>query len=119
MRVAVLGASPKEERYSNRAVKMLLDAKHEVIPIHPTAEAIHGIPCTGSLDALAPPLHTLTIYVGADRVPALLDDILALAPERVIFNPGTESEEAMNRLRDAGIRVVSACTLVLLQTGQF
>lgn len=119
MRVVVLGASPKEERYSNRAVKMLLDAGHAVIPVHPTAAAIHDIPCAASLDALTPPVHTITVYVGAERLPSLVDAILALQPARVILNPGTESETVLARLRDAGITVLCACTLVLLRTGQF
>lgn len=119
MRVVVLGASPKEERYSNRAVKMLLDAGHEVIPVHPAAASIHAIPCAATLGAVTPPVHTVTLYVGADRLPPLLDELLALKPERVIFNPGTESDAVMQRLRAAGIPVLSACTLVLLQTGQF
>lgn len=127
--VAVLGASPKPERYSNKAVKMLLDYGHEVLPIHPQAAEIHAIPCLKSLKSLKnlrnlknlaeQPLHTLTLYVGADVSRKLADDIIALQPQRVIMNPGSENPELAIILQQQGISVICACTLVMLQTGQF
>ena len=45
------------------------------------------------------------------------DAILALAPQRVIFNPGTENPELESALRRAGIDCIEACTLVMLRTG--
>ena len=50
---------------------------------------------------------------------AIIDDIVELAPRRVIFNPGAENPESYERLEAGGIEVVEACTLVLLRTGQF
>jgi hypothetical protein len=64
-------------------------------------------------------VHTLTLYVGPDRSRALIQDILDLAPGRVIFNPGTESREMELALDGAHIPHERACTLVLLRTGQF
>ena len=37
----------------------------------------------------------------------------------MIFNPGTENPGAYDRLKEAGIKVQEACTLVLLKTGQY
>jgi hypothetical protein len=48
-----------------------------------------------------------------------MEKIVALKPGRVIFNPGTETAELQHRLDEAGIPWLSACTLVMLQTGQF
>jgi hypothetical protein len=42
-----------------------------------------------------------------------------IKPRRVIFNPGTENPRLARSLRADGIEVEEACTLVLLQTGQF
>gem|GEM_PF-6343158 len=44
MKVAVLGASQNPERYSNKAIRMLLQHKHEVTPVNPaqsTSEGLH------------------------------------------------------------------------------
>ena len=118
-RVAVLGASPKEDRYSFRAVKMLKEHGHQPIPVHPAGHAVDGIPALKSLDEITEPLDTLTIYVNPTISSGELDRILALKPRRVIFNPGAENEELAAKLEAAGIEVVRACTLVLLQTDQF
>ena len=80
---------------------------------------IEGLPATQSLAEIKEPVDTPTLYVGPQRLTPLISDILRLAPRRVIFNPGTESPEAAAALDRAGITHLEACTLVLLQTGQF
>ena len=117
--VAVLGASQKPDRYSNRAVRMLKEHGHHVIPVHPKLETIENFPVVHELKDIQEPVDTLSLYVSPDRVDALIDQIVALKPGRVIFNPGTESKTAQERLTKAGIPFVQGCTLVMLQTAQF
>lgn len=45
--------------------------------------------------------------------------LIALAPRRVIFNPGSEDETLAEQLREQGIACENACTLVLLRSRQF
>ena len=118
-RVVVLGASPKPDRYSNKAVKLLLEHGHSVVPVHPAAVEIEGLQVVPNLPAVDGAVDTLTVYLSPAQSNGLLDDILALSPGRVIFNPGTESPHLKARLETAGIRTEDACTLVLLNTGQF
>ena len=117
--VAVLGASNNPERYSNMADRRLRDAGHHVIPVNPALSEFEGLPVAKSLGEIKEPVDTLTLYVGPQRLAALTDEILRLAPKRVIFNPGTESPELAAALDRAGITHLEACTLVMLQTGQF
>ena len=117
--VAVLGATPKEDRFSFKAVKMLREHGHNPIPVHPAGHDVLGIPGVKSLADITKPVDTLTMYVGAQISDGELDHILALNPRRVIFNPGAENEGLAEKLRAAGIEVVFACTLVMLQTDQF
>lgn len=117
--VAVLGASANPDRYSNMAVRRLREAGHRVIPVHPALETIEGFPVAKSLGEIREPVDTLTLYVGPQRLAALTDDILRLAPKRVIFNPGTESKDLAAALDRTDIPHTEACTLVMLQTGQF
>lgn len=118
-RVVVLGASPKTDRYSYRAVSMLKEYGHEVIPIHPREKEILGCKVQPSLAAVQGPVDTLTVYVGPARLQPLIPHIIDLAPQRVILNPGTESEEVQQALRTASINVVNGCTLVMLRSDQF
>jgi predicted CoA-binding protein len=117
--VVVLGASPKPERYSNKAVRALVEHGHRVIPIHPILKQIEGIPTVPALSGVKDPVNTLTLYVGPERGKELLQDMINLGPERVIINPGTESDKIEKELNAKGILVLRACTLVMLRTNQF
>jgi predicted CoA-binding protein len=117
--VVVLGASPKAERYSNKAVRALVEHGHHVIPVHPLLKQIAGIPTVPALSQIHDTVNTLSLYVGPERGVALLKDMIDLKPERVIMNPGTESDEIEEQLRANNIPVLRACTLVMLRTDQF
>jgi len=118
-RVVVLGASDNPERYSNKAVNRLRDNHHEVIPVHPKLDRIDGLEVVPNLGDIDGEVDTLTVYVSPKVSSALSDDIVALGPGRVIFNPGAENDELEAALAEQGIPTLRACTLVLLSTGQF
>lgn len=118
-RVVVMGASHKPERYSNQAIRLLREHGHEVIPVNPRLDETEGLKVVHSLGDITGAVDTLTMYVGAERSSALIEDILRLQPGRVIFNPGSENPELEQRLEAAGIAFEKACTLVLLRTDQF
>jgi len=117
--VAVLGASPKPDRYSNKAVRLLKENGYRVIPVNPAVDAIEGLAAVRRLEDITETVHTLTVYLGPERGEQLLDAMIRLKPGRVILNPGTESEAIHSRLEENGIPVLRACTLVMLRTGQF
>ncbi len=117
--VAVLGASPKEDRYSFKAVRMLKEHGHQPIPVHPKGHAVDGVDGVKSLEAIETGIDTVTVYVNAKISDGEFDRIVKLGPKRVIFNPGAENENLAGRLEAAGIDVVRACTLVMLRTDQF
>ncbi len=118
-RVAVLGASPKPERYSFKAVRLLKEYQYLPIPVHPTGHVVDGEKSVKSLDEITEPVDTLTMYVGPEISDKELDKILKLKPRRVIFNPGSENEALAAKLEEAGIEVIRACTLVMLRSDQF
>ncbi len=118
-RVGVVGASAKPDRYSNRALRMLMDYGHSVVPVSIRDESILDVPCVQDLESIDGGLDTVTMYVSPARQDGVIDALLDRPPRRVIFNPGTESPPNQTRLREAGIEEEEACTLVLLQTGQF
>lgn len=117
--VVVLGASPKPERYSNKAVKKLVKHGHRVIPVHPVVEEIEGLKVKKGLSEISESVDTLTLYIGPQNLSHLISSIIQLKPKRVIMNPGAESEELAQALEQAGIPYLKKCTLVLLDSGEF
>jgi hypothetical protein len=118
-RVVIVGASDNPERYSHRAQLLLKQHGHEVVPVHPKLAQIEGVPVVADLSAITGPVDTVTMYVGPAISAGLGDKLAALKPRRVIFNPGTENAVLEQQLSAAGIACEEACTLVLLNTGQF
>jgi predicted CoA-binding protein len=117
--VVVLGASNKPERFSNMAIKKLIQHGHRVVPVHPRLTEIDGVPVISDMENIDESIDTLTLYVGPQRIQPLIEKIVALHPKRVIFNPGTESVSLENRLAENNIAFVRACTLVMLDSGDF
>jgi predicted CoA-binding protein len=118
-RVALLGASPKPHRYAYQAQELLQAMGYPVIPVNPAIPEVLGVPVTRHLSEIDGPVQTLTLYLGSARLEPLIEDIVRLAPGRVIFNPGTESTTLQQALDQAGIAWMEGCTLVMLRTGQF
>lgn len=117
--VVILGASDNPERYSNKAFRFLREKHYGVVPVNPSLDMLEGVPVAHSLSEAPRNPDVLTVYVNALRSAELSNDILALAPKVVIFNPGAENPALGLRLHQAGITTVNACTVVLLTTGRF
>ena len=117
--VAVLGASPKPDRYAYRAMEMLRKFGHRAVPVNPAFPEILGETCYARLGDVPDRVDTITMYLGKQRSDPLIDDIIAAKPKRIIMNPGAENDELARRAEAAGIEPVYDCTLVMLQTGSF
>lgn len=112
----ILGASNKPNRFSYKAQQKLLKHGHQVIPVTPKGGKIGDIKCFTDLTDIHSSVDTVTIYINPSLLGKELDKIVALNPRRVIFNPGTESKEAAQKLRDHGIEVNEQCTLIMLDS---
>lgn len=117
-RTLVLGASPNPARYSYLAVNKLARYNHPVIAIGKrkgkagdTEITTEQVPLTN--------IDTVTLYLNPQNQKQYYDYIISLKPNRIIFNPGTENDELYKLAKQNRIRVMEACTLVLLSTGQY
>ncbi len=119
MNVAVIGASNDPEKYSYKAVKLLQEKGHTVFPVHPTLKDIEGTPVYSSVKLVPQKMDTVTVYLNPKVSSSISDEIIAIAPRRIIFNPGAENPEFEQKAKSRGIETLEACTLVLLKTRQF
>ena len=119
-RIVILGISDNPERYSHKAHQKLLENGFtNQIGISPKKLALNDIKLTESLQDIKDDIHTLTLYVGHQRLEPMIDSILKLAPKRIIANPGTENKNLITQAKELGIEVVEGCTLVMLALDQF
>lgn len=114
----VLGASPNPERYSHRATEMLIGHSYWVVPVGVKDGTIREIPIQQEFP-LNKDIHTVTLYLNKNRQKEYYSQILALHPQRIIFNPGSENEELKKLASEQGIETIDACTLVMLSTGTY
>jgi predicted CoA-binding protein len=114
----VLGASLKENRYSNIAIHRLRRHNVPTVAIGLKDGEVADVPIATS-NLPFEDIHTVTLYLNPTRQTPFYDYILSLEPKRVIFNPGTENPDFYTLLEQNNIEVEVACTLVMLQTGQY
>lgn len=114
----VIGASTNPARYSNMAIKALLNHKYDVIALAKREGQIESVKIQTNFPENEF-VHTVTMYVGEQHQSEYYKPILDLKPERVIFNPGTENFEFVEMLESRGIETIEGCTLVMLGTGQY
>jgi len=117
--VAILGASPKPDRYAYQALQLLQKYGHRTLPINPAFDDILGEKCYPKISDAPGPIDTVTLYLGEARSNPLIDEIIEARPRRIIMNPGAENSALAARAEEAGIEVIEGCTLVMLRTGQF
>ena len=98
-------------------MRKLLDAGHKVLLVNPSLDEIEGQNVLHSLGEIREPVDTLTVYVSPEKSLPLASAILDLRPQRVIFNPGTESPELMKELETHFVQAIRGSTLVMLATG--
>ncbi|WP_010181072.1 CoA-binding protein [Aquimarina agarilytica] len=118
LKTLVIGASLKEERYSNKAINKLRNYKHPTVAIGLREGEVQDVSIVKG-KPLLDDVHTVSLYINPKRQPEYYDYIIALQPKRVIFNPGTENPELFELLQRASIPFEASCTLVLLSTDQY
>lgn len=114
----VFGASLKEQRYSNKAIKLLNEYNHPIVAIGGRRGNVNDIDILTGHPEIED-IHTITIYMRKERQKDHEDYLLSLNPKRIIFNPGAENSAFASKARSKGIITEEACTLVLLRTGQY
>ena len=114
----VIGVSLSSDRYSNLAVQRLVAHNIETKAFGLKSGVVAGVEVDTELQPYED-IHTVSLYLNPLNQKPFYDYIIALKPQRVIFNPGTENPKFYELLKTENIFFESACTLVLLSTNQY
>jgi len=114
----ILGATPDTSRYAYLAANRLVRTGHPIVNVGIKKGEVAGVTIEKP-ETVHNDIDTVTLYIGPHNQPPLYNYILETKPKRIIFNPGTENPELRRMANELGIETISACTLVMLSTGEY
>ena len=117
-KTVVLGASDNPSRYSYLAMRKLAAHNHPVIAVGKRTGKVGDVVIQKD-HVVEGGVDTVTLYLNPKNQVEYYDYILNLQPRRIIFNPGTENDELIQKAKDNNIEPFIGCTLVMLSTGQY
>ncbi len=106
--IAMVGASPRPDRPSNRVMAFLQRKGFHVIPVNPQAlgQTIHGEKVFGALNDIAEPIDMVDIFRRSEEVAPVVDEAIAKHAKIVWMQLGVRDDKAAAKAEAAGIDVV-------------
>ena len=112
---AVVGASPKKDKFGYKIYKKLKARDYEVYPVNPGCDLIDGDKCYASISELPKIPDCINMVVPPRVTKNTLEEILNLNIKNVWLQPGTFDEETIELYEEKGIDIVYYdCILVAL-----
>jgi predicted CoA-binding protein len=106
--IAMVGASDRPDRPSNRVMAMLQRHGYRVIPVNPqiTGEHVHGEFVWRELAQIGEPIDLVDIFRRSQAAGEAVDQAIAAGAKAVWMQLGVVNEEAAKRAEAAGLKVV-------------
>jgi predicted CoA-binding protein len=112
--IAIIGASPKQGKFSNKAVRAYAKRGYRVFPVTPAAAEVEGLPAYRSIRDIAEAVDIASLYVPPQVGIRVLDEIAEKKVREVYVNPGAESDELLERARALGLHAIVACSILAI-----
>ncbi|WP_374833278.1 CoA-binding protein [Paenochrobactrum pullorum] len=108
--IALLGASPNEDRPSYHVMEFLLQKGYRVLPVNPgqAGKEILGQTVYATLSDITEPVDMVDVFRASNAVAGIVDEILTLRilPKVLWTQLGVVDENAGKRAHKTGLKVV-------------
>ncbi len=103
---AVVGLGNNPQRAAFGVSKLLLDKGHQVIPVYPRAEVVHGQIGYKSLGEIPIQIDVVDCFVNSSLVGKVVDEAIAIGAKAVWLQLDVIDEAAIARAQSAGLLTV-------------
>ena len=103
---AIVGLSNNSERAAYRVAKVLIDNGHQVIPVHPSAEVVHGQTGYTKLSDIPVPVDVVDIFVNSSLAGAVVNEAIEIGAKGVWLQLDVIDAAAVTRAHDSGLLAV-------------
>lgn len=103
---AVVGLSNNQSRPAYGVAKLLKAKGHQIIPVHPKAEEVHGEKGYASLADIPFPVDVVDLFVNSNLAGAVVDQAIEIGAKAVWLQLDVIDEAAIARAKDAGLLAV-------------
>ena len=110
--IAIIGASTNRAKYGNKAVRAYAAEGYTVYPINPNVDEVEGIKAYPTVLDVPGDIDEASFYLPPKWGLAAADSVIEKGIPIVYLNPGAESPELVEKLVDAGVEVIQACSIV-------
>ncbi len=112
--VAIIGASSDRTKFGNKAVRAFLEQEYEVFPVNPREKAVEGLVCYPSVLDIPAELDMVSIYVPPVVALKVLEDVAKKGTREVWLNPGTESDDVIDKATELKLHVITDCSIMAI-----
>ena len=112
---AVVGASTNREKFGNKVLRAYMDRGLTVHPVNPRAGEIEGLPAFKDLASLPERVRGISVITPPKITEAVVEEAARAGVEFVWMQPGAESDAAVHRAGELGLKVIAdgSCFLAL------
>ncbi|HXH27926.1 MAG TPA: CoA-binding protein [Candidatus Polarisedimenticolia bacterium] len=111
-RIAVVGHSDDPARDSYRVGRYLAAHGYEVFAVNPAARSTEALRFYPDLDSVPPPVDLVDIFRRPEAIPSIVDAAIRIGARVIWMQEGLAHNEAAEKARAAGLRVVmSRCIM--------
>lgn len=111
--IAVLGVNENADSYANKIVRSIRESHKTAYPVNPKYPELFGDKVYPSLDAIEEDLDLVVFVVNPKIGMHYLDAVKSKGVSTIWLQPGTISDELLDKAKELELETVDACVLVV------